>query len=75
MAVRAGVRGDGDRAVSEPLFRVIATNIKSLERRTIAADETEKNAEAAVKMAIMRRGVEEEFFTVERVERAKARGE
>lgn len=52
--------------MTKPLFRVIATNIKSLDRRIIAADKTEKNAEAVMKMAIMRRGVEEEFFTVER---------
>jgi hypothetical protein len=45
------------------LFDVIAVTIKAPHtKRIIAERKTEKNAEAIVNMAVMRRGVEEEFF-------------
>ena len=47
----------------EPLFDVIAVNIKTREECVLARDKTERNAEAIVTMAVVRRGVEEEFFT------------
>ena len=49
----------------EKLFDVVATNIKTGKKRFIAQDETEGNADAIVNMAVMRRGVDEEFFTAE----------
>jgi hypothetical protein len=47
------------------LFNVVAVNIKTGARRIIAERKTERNAEAIVDMAVMRRGVDEEFFTTE----------
>ena len=53
-------------AESEPArFDVIATNVRTLERRLIASGKTERDAGAIVKFAVMRRGVEDEFFTAE----------
>ena len=49
----------------EKLFDVVATNIKTGAKRFIAQDKTEGNADAIVNMAVMRRGVDEEFFTAE----------
>ena len=46
----------------QPLFDVLAVDIKTSVVRIIAADKTEENAEAIVNMAAMRRGVEKEFF-------------
>ena len=46
------------------LFDVIATNIKTRARRTMAAQLTLDAAQAFMKMAIMRRGVDSEFFSV-----------
>ena len=46
----------------EALFDVVAVNIKTGAERVIASGKTEQNAEAIVKIAVMRRGVEEEFF-------------
>lgn len=51
--------------VDTKLFNVIAISIKGGGRRIIAELKTEDNAKAIVKMAVMRRGVEEEFFTIE----------
>lgn len=48
----------------EPLFDVVAMNLTTHEERIIASGKTEGNAEAIVKMAVMRRGVSEEFFKV-----------
>lgn len=45
------------------LYDVVAVNIKTTKVRLMAENKTERNAEAIVNMAIMRRGVEEEFFT------------
>jgi len=47
----------------EPLFDVLAVEIKTGKRRLIATAKTQRNAEAVVKMAVMRRGVDVEFFT------------
>ena len=47
---------------TEEMFDVIAVNIKTGEKRIIDRNKSEKNAEAIVSMAVMRRGVEEEFF-------------
>ncbi len=44
------------------LFDVVAVNIETGEKRIISSDKTELNAEAIVKMAVARRGVDEEFF-------------
>ncbi len=46
----------------EPLFNVVAVNIKTGAERLIAERKTEHNAEAIVMMAVMRRGVDVEFF-------------
>ena len=46
----------------QKLFNVVAVNIKTKQERIIAENKTERNAEAIVNMAVMRRGVEEEFF-------------
>lgn len=46
----------------EPLFDVVAVNLKTGAERHIDTGKTERNAEAIVLMAVMRRGVEEEFF-------------
>jgi hypothetical protein len=45
-------------------FDVIAVDMKTLAERVIAEDKTEENAEAVMKLAIMRRGVEQEFYTI-----------
>ena len=47
------------------LYRVVAVNIKTGARRVIESGKTERNAEAIVMMAVMRRGVEEEYFDTE----------
>lgn len=47
------------------LFDVIATLIKPPHtQRVLEAGKTERNAEAIVNMAVMRRGVSEEFYSV-----------
>lgn len=55
-------------------YDVIAVNIRTGETRVIAEEKTLANAEATVSMAVVRRGVETEFFkAVEHIE-ANARG-
>lgn len=49
--------------MSENLYDVVAVNIKTNKVRIIAKNETHGEADAIVKMAVMRRGVEEDFFT------------
>lgn len=44
-------------------YDVIAVNIKTHQVRMIAHDKDARNAEAIIKMAVMRRGIEEEFYT------------
>ena len=46
-------------------YRVVAVNIKTKARRIIAEGKTEIVAEKIADMAVLRRGVDEEFFTVE----------
>jgi hypothetical protein len=46
------------------LFDVVAVNIETGATRRIATGEIEEEAEAIVKLAVMRRGVDEEFFKV-----------
>ena len=48
--------------MDQELFDVIAVNIESRRERVLATGETRKNAEAIVNMAVMRHGLEEEFF-------------
>ena len=45
------------------VFDVVAVNLATLRVRLLAETKTEKNADAIVTMAVMRRGVDEEFFT------------
>ena len=47
----------------EKLYDVIAVNLDNSRVRLISEGKTEKNAEAIIEMAVIRRGVEEEFFT------------
>ena len=51
-------------AVTPELFSVYAVNIATKERRIMASDKTKDNAEAFVKIAIARRGVDEEFYVI-----------
>lgn len=50
--------------MTDQLFNVEAVNIKTRERRIMVERITRLNAEAFVKMAIYRRGVDEEFYAV-----------
>lgn len=45
---------------------VVATDIRTGKRRILSGCRSEEEAEAIVKMAVMRRGVEEEFFQAEK---------
>lgn len=45
------------------MFDVIAVNISTRTISLIARNKSERNAEAIVSMAVMRRGVDETFFT------------
>ena len=47
---------------SDKLFDVVGVNLATHRVRIMATDLTAENSEAFVKMAVMRRGVEEEFF-------------
>lgn len=47
---------------AEPLFDVVEVEIDSGIKRTIARAQTEETAEAFIKMAVMRRGVEHHFY-------------
>lgn len=49
------------------LFNVYAVSLRDHSRRLIAENKTERNADAIVTMAVMRRGVEEEIFVTEPV--------
>ena len=48
----------------EQNYDVVAVNIKTGATRLIAEDKTLPNAEAVVKMAVLRLGVETEFYKV-----------
>jgi hypothetical protein len=45
-------------------FDVIAVDMKTLAERVIAENKTEADAGAVMKLAIMRRGVDQEFYTM-----------
>lgn len=47
---------------NEKLFDVVAVNIETGKERAIAENLTEANAEAVIAMAVMRRGVDVEFY-------------
>ena len=47
---------------TEKLFNVVAVNLETGEERILAERKTERNADAIVNMAVMRMGVEKEFF-------------
>lgn len=53
------------------LYDVVAVNLVTNTVRVIASGKTQENAEAIENMAVMRRGVEEEFFTAVRAESYK----
>jgi len=44
-------------------YDVVAVNISTQKVRILAAQKSEENAEAIISMAVMRRGVGEEFYT------------
>lgn len=44
------------------LFDVVAVDIKTKAERHLATGETKDNAEAIVRMAVMRRGCDKEFY-------------
>jgi hypothetical protein len=46
----------------EPLFDVVAVNIKTNKERHIETNKTERNAEAIVNFAVIRRGCDVEFY-------------
>ena len=50
--------------MNSELFDVVAVNIATSEERNIASGKTLRNAEAIEMMAVMRRGVDVEFFAV-----------
>ncbi len=50
---------------NQPTWRVVATNINTRERRILSTGNSESDADAFVMMAVMRRGVDNEFFTAE----------
>jgi hypothetical protein len=45
------------------LFDVVAVDMETMKVRLLATDKTEANAEAIVNIAVMRNGVDKEFFT------------
>jgi len=49
--------------MNETLFDVVAVNIETNRIRLIAVSKEEGDADAIVEMAVMRRGVDEEFFS------------
>jgi len=51
--------------MTDKLFSIYAVNIKTGERRLMDKDKTEDNAEAYIKFAVIRRGVDEEFYIKE----------
>lgn len=55
-------------------FCVVAVDLKTKVERILSAPMTEKNAEAYVRMAVYRRGVEQEFFKVVKTCRASGIG-
>ena len=58
--------------MTERLFDVYAVKIEGVARRLLAEGMTERSADAIVRMAIARRGVEDEFYRVEPQQAATA---
>lgn len=52
----------GEKTVEDDLFDVIAVHIETGAERFIERRKTKRNAEAIINLAIMRRGLEEEFY-------------
>ena len=50
------------------IYNVYAVRIDTGERRIIAEGKSERDAEAAVTMAVTRRGVDVEYFIVEKAD-------
>ena len=50
--------------MGEPLFNVVAVSIANGATRVIAENKTRANAEAILRMAVGRRGVEEEYYNI-----------
>lgn len=48
--------------VRTKLFDVVAVNMATYKVRLLSEDKSEESAEAIIKMAIMRRGVDTEFY-------------
>jgi hypothetical protein len=57
---------------AQPLFNVVAKRLDNYTTRFIAENKSEREAEAIVRIAVARRGVDEECFYTEPV--AKATG-
>lgn len=49
--------------INDKRFDVVAVNIQTQRVRILATDKDERNAEATITMAVVRRGVEEEIYT------------
>ncbi len=58
------MQDDNATAKTTERFDVIATNITTGARRILERNKNESNAEAIVRMAVMRRGVDSEFYSV-----------
>ena len=43
-------------------YDVVAVSLSTLKVRVIASDKTRENARAVVKLAVTKRGIDEEFF-------------
>lgn len=49
------------------LYNVYAYNLETGDKRLIDENKTENNAEAIVRLCVMRRGVDEECFAMEEI--------
>ena len=49
--------------MNDKLYDIVGVNIKTGTVRIMAREKTHENADEFVKMAVMRRGVDEEFFS------------
>lgn len=59
--------------VTEPLYDVIAVNIASLKERYLASNKTAVDAQATIEMAVIRRGVDVEFYKMVPTGRCRTR--
>ncbi len=53
--------------MSEEKFDVVAVNLNTKEERTITTDKSKKDAEAIISMAVMRRGLDTEFYKLKSI--------